>query len=513
MTYNKRYHLFSSIAITTILFMFSACSSEDFPGCPDHAEQANTPFTIQIESAVFNSQYGTRANNTNQPYTTTFSSGDIAGLIAVDRSGNPVDECDNIRLAYSSSGWKFADAEFTAYYNPDYTYIAYFPYSNKASGLSSIEDIRQTFPPALDQDIFARYNESDIIAAEGKWDSETKTLRFDMDHLHTLLTLPGNYETRYTFRSQEGRFLTPVLQASVTAGGKVYKTQHWTYNGLDQYRVILPSSTEECELTARLKVKSQDGHEEQLRTLSATIVLTANQYYEWQPEELDLKDYAASGFMRMGDYLCRTKNGEDWYIVPQEMTLADDDQCFGIVFYSGFYRGEEDPDEISSYSSVNFKDGNFHGYAVALTDVGQLQWGPYGETAGVSTDRYDWKGYSNQKKLEENIDKYPAAKGCQAYGSDDSGGYAAPTNTSGWFLPSCGQLSYLYSNRTLLSNQMNKCKEKLLDDNIAWFKTSWYYWSSSERSGDRAWRVLFDDGGVGDNLKDDSYDVRAVLAF
>lgn len=57
---------------------------------------------------------------------------------------------------------------------------------------------------------------------------------------------------------------------------------------------------------------------------------------------------------------------------------------------------------------------------------------------------------------------------------------------------------------------------KSLDkDHIRWFSTGWYYWSSTERSGNAyvAWRVSFINGGTNNSSKYNTYDVRAVLAF
>ena len=191
-----------------------------------------------------------------------------------------------------------------------------------------------------------------------------------------------------------------------------------------------------------------------------------------------------------------------------ELTARQANNCIGIVFYVG-----QHTTDTSDYSDSGIKQTKCNGYALALTDVGKSEWGSYGVVSGVSTNNSDWEGYSNQKELEKNIDKYPAAKGCRDYGKGNDGKYAAPTKSSGWFLPSCGQLCYLYSNGSLLFSQINKCKEKSQDNNITWFKIGRYYWSSSERSADFAWNMVFHDGYVYDRYKNKSYDVRGVLAF
>lgn len=145
-----------------------------------------------------------RSNNTNSNYTTTFASGDKAGLIAVDKNGSVVPELNNVPLNYDGSKWSFADG--SSYYNSGYTYIAYYPYKEEASGLKSISELRQAFPPALDQSDISKYTTAEIMAAEGEWESSSKTLRFEMKYLHTLLVLPNAYDTYYQFSENSYSF-------------------------------------------------------------------------------------------------------------------------------------------------------------------------------------------------------------------------------------------------------------------------------------------------------------------
>ena len=83
----------------------------------------------------------------------------------------------------------------------------------------------------------------------------------------------------------------------------------------------------------------------------------------------------------------------------------------------------------------------------------------------------------------------------------------SPANSSGWFLPSIGQMWNVYQNRTSLFDGKTV---------VSGLKSDWY-WSSSEyyyRPADDALYVYVDDGRVDRNLKDysSSY-VRPVLAF
>jgi len=215
-----------------------------------------------------------------------------------------------------------------------------------------------------------------------------------------------------------------------------------------------------------------------------------------------VKEDAAVGDYYFSDGSFADKNAE--------LTTEQAKACIGIVFFRNRHN-----DDGSDYSDSGINQQKCNGYVVALTDVGNLRWSTedFNET-GVSTSDKDWNGYANQKILEERgINKYPAAKGCKDYGTGSGSKFAAPTGSSGWFLPSAGQLKHLYDNKDNISGQMDKCRNWSEESNIGWFSTDWYYWSSSENSEYSAWDVNFEYGGTGTNRKYRTDAVRAVLAF
>lgn len=219
----------------------------------------------------------------------------------------------------------------------------------------------------------------------------------------------------------------------------------------------------------------------------------------------------------------------------------------GIVFYAGHHESDG-----SDYSGSGIGQAQCHGYVVAFTDANNddsdcLRWeyGPqkeYNQVVGASTSFSDWNGYSNSLKFHEFVNNhtgwemkhFPAALACETYGkrtldqngNDANGKYdwqqplAAPSNTSGWFLPSCGQLTYLYQYRTVLSARMTEVKNSIpvdciYRDKIKEFSTRMFYWSSTEYSYNEgnALYVNFYYGRGSNYGKGRTNDVRAVLAF
>ena len=253
----------------------------------------------------------------------------------------------------------------------------------------------------------------------------------------------------------------------------------------------------------------------------------------------------------VGDYYMA-----DGTVLGQDKTLTPElaSKVVGIVFYEGHH----DLDN-SDYTNTGIGQQKCHGYAVALTDVHNdtndgLRWekgpsGEYNRRVGTSINN-DWNGYSNSQKFhdfvndEENkaegweMKHFPAANACETYGNrtldkdgnDANGKYdwqqslAAPKNSSGWFLPSYGQLSHLGEKKEgeLLSTRMNDVKNSIsadcdYKDYIKWFSSGSYYWSSTEHPDDthidKAMCVCVSIGFLGVYTKDYTRDVRAVLAF
>jgi hypothetical protein len=82
--------------------------------------------------------------------------------------------------------------------------------------------------------------------------------------------------------------------------------------------------------------------------------------------------------------------------------------------------------------------------------------------------------------------------------------YTSTSGTSGWFLPSIGELYWLYQNRTHLAGKTG--------DGITGMGTS-YFWSSSQTNAGNALGQNFNNGGRGANNKLNLDTVRAVRAF
>lgn len=210
----------------------------------------------------------------------------------------------------------------------------------------------------------------------------------------------------------------------------------------------------------------------------------------------------------------------DYYYVDGTWSSELQKPCIGIVFKVESGTG----DDASNYGD-KLADKKIHGYVVALQDAHEAVgiWGIRNQDVGnlpneeSFTDKYN--GYANTqtvKALPEfnevdlanplSKDQYWAFKAASDYAAN------APANSSGWYLPSIGQLQDIYN----LSNRA----ELLTKAGGTDFKTSendGRYWSSTEYNGSDAWYYRFNGNGSERYAKGVEYQrycyVRAVLTF
>lgn len=342
---------------------------------------------------------------------------------------------------------------------------------------------------------------------------------------------------------------TPFIQVKAGSGTFVYTpSAERQLNSHTSYTYTITVKANGIEVTEAMGGEWTDGGSEDVSSMDV-IIYTAS--------DLKLGDYYYSDGTWSDGGLRKLYSDGTTKCAETVTQPISGKTCIGIVFHVGQHETDQ-----SNYlqpltgDGPTIPDGKVHGYVVALMDVNdggsdRLRWeyGPgnvYNQAIDASTSTRDWQGYSNSLKFHEFVNKnenkeagwemkhFPAALACETYGNrkldkdgnDANGKYdwqkplAAPGNTSGWFLPSYGQLQYLYQNRSVLSARMTDVKNNTptdcsYKDKINWFSTSLYYWSSTEGSDDpgRAWNVSFNYGDGYSSLKYGTYVVRAVLAF
>ena len=244
---------------------------------------------------------------------------------------------------------------------------------------------------------------------------------------------------------------------------------------------------------------------------------------------------------RVGDFYCKNSSGEG-YLIPGDIAQLTEERqaaCIGIVYSTDVNRIGKAAEEVLTDKGITP-----HGLVMALTNASNsCNWGNHkdensngseGEPFKENTDKV-YKMYKNVDGYGEThwiIDTYgrngntalqntyTAFYHTSRYGTAESntGKYAAPSNTTGWFIPSMGQWWDILSNLGKIDltsyrnsadsyadightvptavDNINTYLQKISDATP--FSTNTYFCSSSEYNHLSACNVLFySDGGLG----------------
>ena len=195
---------------------------------------------------------------------------------------------------------------------------------------------------------------------------------------------------------------------------------------------------------------------------------------------------------------------------------------------------------VGTDGSVDASSSTYKGLAIAMSDANsgsQCQWADRdnGLSNCLSSSQTDnittALGYKNGITCTSTL----TGAGHSSHGHDaadaaaSNNGTAAPTGTSGWFLPSLGQwnlivqglatkkagtavttdLAYKTNNDAYKAGNLNSV---ITDAGGMWLEDN-PYWSSTEENDNDAWCVEFYYGYATDNSKSSKRYVRSVLAF
>ena len=276
-------------------------------------------------------------------------------------------------------------------------------------------------------------------------------------------------------------------------------------------------------------------------------------------------EYTAAD-LKMGDYLYSDGTTSDGGLrklfpdgtvetAPEAVAPEAGKTVIGIVFYAGRHATD-----ASDYTKPLNAGGptladNVRGYAVAITDAclydvwnGGVLWATkpndkfdFAFVIDVSGNLDDWNGYANCQVMHDYVTAhagegwemrhFQAAWSCETYGNrtlDYEGNptsdyewqapLRAPAGTSGWFLPSCGQLWYMMPYQDYLNSRFMAAKEVSAAELQEYVKEffSQSYWSSTKDGyySAQAMVVDFENRDRYGTTRNNKYLVsRAVIVF
>lgn len=495
-----------------------SCQQEELPGMNGASD--TTPLSITVTDGGYASTEKAVTRAVENGYRTEFTAGDECGLYIV-RDGAIV--YDNVKLTATagtngSLTWQPEASVTLAGGFPDESYFLYYPYQANMSDKTSVSatdadgffaPLVSGWQPATDQSTYAAYTASDLMTATGTAvrTNGSISLSFSMTHRMAMAVIEMP-KTVYKFNDNSIPDYVIATTADFGDNAKLCCMADGTYRC-----IVNPASSTATRITGSYA----DGKKAFVITLSN---IAAGSYRTYKVDGATQSEKQAT--LQVGDYFCKGSDN-NWYIIPQE--AGPDGNVIGIVFHVGQHESDE-----SDYSGTGIGEAKCHGYVVALTDATSdyCMWGVYGKELGCcptdgdgnklnnySNPDIDWNGYAWTQKIitaaggKDNLNAsnqagYPATYyAVVAYET----GCNAPTNSSGWFLPSIGQMWNINQNRSSLFNGKAV---------VTSLKFDWY-WSSSEYYNDPAGYALYVNVSgvrVYDRIKylRRSY-VRPVLAF
>lgn len=433
----KSIHLLLSAFI-----LFAACSEEfELPN-------ASVILDITATSGTFEPADVTATRASENLYKTEFTNDDQIGITVI-KDGKIVDGVNNTCFTYNASTKKWeADAGSPSlYYYQDVTYLAYYPYDASMDNKMSEQEIIDAFTPQTDQSTYANYTKSDLMVATGTADRAAKTLSLPFSHKMALVSVSAvtnKFVTSggYEYTPGEEFAVRNLAETSITIGAQALKPCSFDDG---TFRVIVPPDATAQTINIRYKWVDVTDYTDQTQQ-----TLTSGKYLHYHFKMPESVPYVRD--LQVGDFFF--KGGR---IVPGEVSvLADPENCIGIIYKIGVGSG----DYITDYGS---KLTTIHGYVLSVyCKEGDVTYGPY-EDAGTSKSSSDYRGYFNTMKMKAAADvhgglstategypvAYYATTVCESQ-------YPAPSNTSGWYLPSVAQLREAYNNRTVIEANFRK---------------------------------------------------------
>lgn len=525
--------------------LLTACSSDE----PATLSQpAPVTFSAQIGKTV------SRAAGSD------WTAGDAIGISGA--SGTKT--YSNVEYTTASGDGNFAPADNGIFYQTTdaVTFTAYYPYSANldVDGIITASTADQSKQPAFD-----------FLWAQATSSYTDPAVKFNFEHKMSLIALTfinGNDVNldalTYTVDglTADGTFDSANGEAMAVGNTATSMTAPLTAEYKSSL-IVFPQSAGNVTLTANVdgqpyvcdlaltELKPGTQYSFNLTVKKSGLTVTSSTITPWNasgsfdgnasmPMTLGEKDLAKAA---VGDFYMR-----DGSIVDKNASLTSEqiEGCIGIVFSTDVSRIGD-----GAKAALAAKGVTPHGLVWALTNAADgVMWSTEQiDEPGMSNifslkDEYnDVEGYTETKWIidnhtEELSDKYPAFYYASVYGSSpETSAYAAPSTSTGWFMPSGGNLidvvRYLGKYEAIYEDTqsgsqgisigkvavsiMNNINQSMAQIRSSRKLNDSGFWTSTESTKNNAKIIYLKNNGDlsidGASKNNRNYSVRCILAF
>lgn len=446
-----------TLSVMALAAAFTACSQDNEIPETNVSDNAQA-LTIQATESGFEAA-DAESRATDNGKTTVFEDGDKMGLFVVRDNGSVVKS--NEPITYNGTTWTTTTP---VYYYTDADYIAYFPYDADLSvSETTTTDITDGIISAFntyfeehkaDQSDLSTYRNADLMLATitagalAEQTTENKTLNFALEHNYSMIELNvPSYKYSYTYGETTREFSVPMSNFEVELGEEPVTPCH-IGNGV--YRMLVEPGN------INLEGSFEDPKDQRLvnfdNSKATTKSLTAGRYVKYNISYKGAPSGDAKKRDIIGDYYC-----QDGSIYPSELQAVPDN-VIGIIYST--VDGDEFKDEGYQYYVLSIKERKQIGFYVnkergsmtddektaAVKDIADIAHfgAPTADTYSTFAGLTDMSGYAATTALRALTPAYSIITDLENnWVNNDT--YAAPaTGTTGWFIPSIGQLVKLH---------------------------------------------------------------------
>lgn len=430
----KNYFMKSSMMLMAVSAALASCTQEDvLQNTPAQPSDNELKLSVSTQDFVSDAQ-GRAITNNNDKRTSEFENGDQMGLYIFSEDEEVL--CDNLLYTYTDGKWT---TDKTIYQYKNAQYVAYFPYCKDLSGVTGAESITEYFKanilPTVSQTNAEAYEQADLmIATTSQVDGSNVNLTLAHQFSMIELNIPCR---KYITSATDGfQYAAPVkMKVEINEKTELYRAADGVY------RMIVEPGTPPL-------IEGSVEYDENMPIYFSSSSVTMNPLKAGTFTQFNVTytDPAVEGLTKdevTGRYIRPLQPGDYYYsdgtIYPYTEGTVDQpftEGCIGVIF------------EVGTGAPGTAWT---HGSVLALTNA----WPDWSEWGGASEpiEGNNTSGFIDDTEkrnfLMSKMDGYKMSayftKGAisrvKVYGTEDSyPDYKAPQTSSGWYLPSTGQL-------------------------------------------------------------------------
>lgn len=437
----KNYFAKSSVALMVLSAALASCTQDEIVQNDVPTRQT---LNISVNTQDFVSEDGSRATTgIDARRTTVFAEGDEMGMYVISNDGTVI--CNNEKFVYNGTAWEAANE---LYYWKNANYIAYYPYnaeltSQNITSVDVVDVIKTKFAESADfytQNTAEAYEKADLMLAEEK-NPENGNIKFDLAHQFSMVEINVPVR-RYKTTGTQGNFeYTAPVSLTWNKDLKIGDNVVAPYStGKGSFRFIVPSDTD-LSLTLDGCLMYDEGvpvyfgssTEPQSIKLASGLCKVYNVTYS------EVENTVVTRDLEVGDFYYT-----DGSIYPygdcssNDLTNPVKNGCIGVIFEVG-----------NGASTTSWT----HGSVLALTTCNEA-WSADNKTlesnvvTGISEVLTLNNGFQISHELSSILRETDIPNQALNFGTTEATKqYAAPSViSSGWYLPSIGQLVTVVKN-------------------------------------------------------------------